>query len=435
MKWCRELYDYIIVGAGLQGGLLTLAINHHQPDATILLIDQGTEVGGNHTWSFHAADVPATAHCWLDALVTSQWSDYLVRFPGFERRVNLPYSSIDSRHFGRIVSQVFQICQLEPSAIQSTGGLQTLPAISGRVKAKRSVTELLSAGTGSSVWRSQADLRSKLLLGTEVDHVSRESVCTPESEFDGKVVIDCRGPDRAEPHSIGHCGFQKFHGFEIELERAWPESYPVVMDGCVNQRDGFRFMYTLPFNSHRVLVEDTQFSDSRELDRAMCLRNVTAFIEKRTNSRWRIIREESGCLPMPWTQALMPSAHNSIKGGYAGGWFHAATGYSFPLAVRFAEAVATTPADRVDNSVRRLVDQHQSQAKQARFLNRLLFRMVRPDRRYEIFRRFYRVLPEESISRFFAHSFTGRDLSRIIVGRPPSRLSPLRFIHSLVHER
>jgi hypothetical protein len=114
----------------------------------------------------------------------------------------------------------------------------------------------------------------------------------------------------------------------------------------------------------------------------------------------------------------------SPAGGYAGGWYHAATGYSMPLAVRFAELVAQTSPDRVAAEVASAAAEDGLRRGFARFLNRLLFCLVRTEDRWKIFRRFYSVLPEERIARFYAHRFTFTDAARIIIGRPPAGLAP-----------
>ena len=119
-------------------------------------------------------------------------------------------------------------------------------------------------------------------------------------------------------------------------------------------------------------------------------------------------------------------------GGYAGGWYHAATGYSMPLAVRFAELVARACPDQVAAEVASAAAEDRLRRGFARFLNRLLFCLVRPADRWKIFRRFYRVLPEERIARFYAHRFTFTDAARIVIGRPPTGLAPIRFARSFV---
>ncbi len=430
------MHDYIIIGGGLQGGLLTLAVKHHQPKASVLLIERGSSIGGNHTWSFHQKDVPAESRAWIEPLVTSRWQNYSVRFPGFERRVNIPYASISSIHFSNVVAEAFR-------ALQTTGYKQS------SVVDFRSSNTVVNLGNDATLRSSKTkatgvlpvdQVESFLLAETEIEFIGAQSVRTKRGvTFTGKVVIDCRGPGRGvieqptdEPYGGG---FQKFYGFEIELQRDWPESYPVVMDACQDQSNGFRFMYSLPFSNRRVLVEDTQFSEEPKVYRAECLRNIEKFVRSKTESAWSIIREESGCLPMPLSHASMPRATLPVQGGYAGGWFHAATGYSFPLAVRFAQAVASVDPEQAVESIATLVAENQSQARFARLLNRLLYRLVKPHKRSGIFQRFYRVLSDDTISRFYSHRFTKYDAFRIVVGRPPAGLTPMRFLNSFRRQR
>jgi len=60
----------------------------------------------------------------------------------------------------------------------------------------------------------------------------------------------------------------------------------------------------------------------------------------------------------------------------------------------------------------------------------LLFELVKPQTRYQIFRRFYRVLDEPAIARFYGHRFTPLDAFRIVVGIPPMGLRPFQFLRS-----
>jgi hypothetical protein len=63
----------------------------------------------------------------------------------------------------------------------------------------------------------------------------------------------------------------------------------------------------------------------------------------------------------------------------------------------------------------------------SQFLNALLFSFVDPEHRWTIFRRLYRALPCERLSRFYAMNFTAIDSFRMIVGWPP-RVAPLRAL-------
>ncbi len=44
--------DIAILGGGLAGGLIALALRKARPDCTLLLVEQDHVLGGNHVWSF-----------------------------------------------------------------------------------------------------------------------------------------------------------------------------------------------------------------------------------------------------------------------------------------------------------------------------------------------------------------------------------------------
>ncbi len=380
-------YDYILVGGGLQAGLLILAIRYHQPRSTVLLIEKDAQLAGNHTWSFHATDIPAAARLWCADLPATYWDGYSVIFPDYQRHVELKYASMASRDFARIVRE----CE--------------------EVDAFRRHLTIMNGQTVTTI---------------TPQHVVTES----GQQIEGTVVIDCRGPTHVPCASTSAAGFQKFHGIEVEIGQDWPRDIPDLMDSRLCQNDGFRFRYILPFSRRRILVEDTCFSDNRRLDAAECRRQSEGYLRQQGIRDWTILRQESGCLPMPYGDHEGPQATLPLRGGYAGGWFHAATGYSFSLAVRFAEAVANVLPEEASASVQQLKASHEFQSQFARFLNRMLFRMVRPETRWQLFRRFYRVLSEEAIARFYAHEFTRADAAKLVIGLPPAGLTPFRFLKS-----
>lgn len=387
MNEMKKSYDYILVGGGLQSGLMALAIRHHQPSARVAIIESDSVLAGNHTWSFHASDVPEGAAPWVAPLIESQWPGYKILVGGRERHVNLAYRSISSQHFAEVITKALR-----------NGDCKIL----------------------TNTWAADVcDNRVTLVDGRQLY---------------ASVVFDNRGPQRVDmQHYKG--GFQKFWGFEIELDHDWPLESPVVMDDRIDQSDGFRFVYTLPMERRRVLVEDTRFSNSPAIDRDECLGKVQAYLSQLGCTDYRIIREESGVLPMPTGGTLPGGELPKLAGGYRGGWFHAATGYSFPMAVAVAEIVAkTAPAD-LTPALQRLSAEHAGRARFARFLNRLLFDLVKPQTRYQIFRRFYRVLDERRIARFYGHRFTRSDAFRIVFGIPPMGLRPVNFFRLLAASR
>jgi lycopene beta-cyclase len=380
-------FDYLLVGGGLQSGLMAAAIAHHQPSAKVGMLERQPTLAGNHTWSFHESDLPTSCRDWFAPFIETRWADYEVIVGGTQKKIDLCYLSMSSNHFA--------------------GQLESL--------ADRGQVTIIGEADATEVTTTFARLR--------------DGRC-----FRANAVFDNRGPDSSIRADFAG-GFQKFWGFEIELESDWPRDHPILMDDRLDQSDGFRFMYSLPFEPRRVLVEDTRFSNCPSLDRTECQQTVQAYLASMGFDRYKVLREEHGVLPMP-TRGQFPGAGlPAFAGGYRGGWFHAATGYSFPLAIQFAEVVATTPVDVLADRLRSLSDQHSVRAAFARFLNRLLFDLVKPAKRYQIFRRFYRVLNEDRVARFYGHRFTAFDAFRIVVGVPPGGLQPFRFFRSLIAKR
>ena len=88
--------DVAVVGAGLAGGMIALALKARHPTLDVRLIDSAETVGGNHLWSFFGSDVD-TADRWIVApLVVHAWRGYDVDFPGHRRTIDATYYSIES---------------------------------------------------------------------------------------------------------------------------------------------------------------------------------------------------------------------------------------------------------------------------------------------------------------------------------------------------
>jgi lycopene beta-cyclase len=119
-----------------------------------------------------------------------------------------------------------------------------------------------------------------------------------------------------------------------------------------------------------------------------------------------------------------------LHGGYQGGWFHPTTGYSFPLAVRLAATIASTPIDALGEQVSALAAREAQQQRYAALLNRMLFQGFAPEQRYHVLERFYR-LPAATVRRFYALTLTAGDRARILCGRPPQGLSLHGFLSAL----
>ena len=375
----RELdykLDYALVGGGLQNGLIALALRAHQPAARIGVIERGPAIGGNHTWCFHAGDLDPERARWIEPLVVTRWPGYDVAFPSHTRRLDSPYACVTSARLAEVVTRSL-------------------------------------ARSGSELWLQSTAIE------VGADRVVVRAASGATEELRARVVIDARGPDAGQPSA---CGWQKFLGQEVVLDAPHGLDRPMLMDATVSQLDGFRFVYVLPLGVDRLLVEDTYFSECPYLDVAALRERITAYVAERGWTVASIEREEVGVLPLPWSGDA-PSTASPLVAGYSGGWFHPVTGYSFPIAWRLAELIATTEPEHLFGAT---LDGHaRAHGRQVRFaqrLNRMLFHWFASADRYRVLERFYR-LPEDTIRRFYALELTGMDRARILLGRPPRGLS------------
>ncbi|HEX4336321.1 MAG TPA: lycopene beta-cyclase CrtY [Polyangiaceae bacterium] len=372
----RDPFDVVLVGGGLQNCLVALAFIELRPGARIALLERGPRLGGNHTWSFHSGDVPGRARQLIDSLVVARWDGYDVAFPAHARWLPLPYASISSERLHAVV-------------------------------AKR-----LASAPGC-----------ELRLESRVIDVRADSVVLDGGEvISGKLVVDSRGPEQCET-TRGRGGYQKFVGLELALSADSPRTRPLLMDARVPQTDGFRFFYVLPFEARRVLVEDTYFSDTPDLEPLARELDVVEYARAAGMRVAGVLRREQGVLPMPTRVAPAPAGTTPLIGGYAGGWFHPATAYSLPVALRLALHLAEHfPDDVFGEDWERLVSEHGTQARFATWLNRLLFGVFRPETRYGALERFYRS-SEALIERFYALRTTRLDRLHLLCGKPPRGLS------------
>lgn len=377
--------DYAIVGGGLSSSLIALALLDRPRPTTLAIIEQDGRLGGNHTWCFHEDDVaPAMADV-VAPLVVQRWAGHDVVFPTLRRRIDATYSAVSSTRLDEVVR----------ARVAASPGSQLLM---GRAAAAIGARHVDLAGGGA---------------------------------VRARVVIDARGPAREAPAAAGRksaagaAGFQKFVGVELALSRPHELARPIVMDATVAQLDGYRFAYVLPLAADRVLVEDTYFSDTAKLDRDVVRERALGYARSRGLWPAQVVREEVGVLPMPWggASAPRPGDGGPLVAGYRGGWFHPATGYSFPVAARLAALVASLPPERLFGpELDRLAASVRRQARYCRQLNRLLFRWCAPASRWQVLARFYQ-LPETTIRRFYALDLSAADQARLLLGRPPPGIS------------
>ena len=373
-RWPEELVaDHVIVGGGLAGGLIALALANAGRGGQVTLVEREPRLGGNHTWSFHLTDLGSDERKLVAPLVAHQWAQHEVRFPGHHRLLEAGYATVTSERFAEVVK-----------ARLAGAGVRLL--LDRRV-----------AAVGSSLVRLE-----------------------DESLVRGRVVIDARGP---EVTAAPRVGYQKFVGLELALQADGPWTRPLLMDATVSQRDGYRFVYLLPFSARRVLVEETMYSTSPLLDDFEIERRILAYVTAHGAAVTGVLRQETGVLPLPLEGGLDLPRARPPRGRVPGRVLSSGDRLLAP-------AGGPGGAGGGDGAHARRyggrAGGHRSPTRTAtqfgELLNRLMFEAMPPASRWTALDRFYR-LPEATIARFYASASTWGDRARILVGRPPAGLS------------
>lgn len=356
--------DIAMAGGGLAGAITALRLLARPAPPRILIFDPAPLEG--RTWSFHQHDVAEDDRRWLSSAVAHEWSGQDVRFPDYRRQLRAGYAT------------------LTPARLRA------------------------------ALQHPSLTIRPATVQAMAADHLTLDD----GTRVDARCVIDARG---IQAHPALDLAFQKFLGQEVELTAPHGLTRPIIMDATVDQIDGYRFVYVLPYGTTRLLIEDTRYSDTAALSADAIRQDITAYA---TAQGWKIaavVAEESGALPLMlgfeaarfWADADLPRI------GMRAAQFHPVTGYSLPDAVRTSAVVERNWAEGsavLAQAIRR--DALARTNGFYRLLNRLLFRAADPAQRRHVMQRFYR-LPEPLIERFYAGRTTKADMARILIGKPP----------------
>ncbi|WP_426577300.1 lycopene beta-cyclase CrtY [Xenorhabdus stockiae] len=369
------LWDLILVGGGLANGLIAMRLKQCHPNLRVLLIEESSDIGGNHTWSFHQDDLTKAEHEWISSLIAHCWSGYDVVFPSYKRTLSHPYFSITSEKFSYTLNSLLKGC----------------------IRTNEHV---------KSITPNNVTLNNGIILTAN-------------------AVIDGRG--WSENLNIVY-GKQAFLGQEWELDSPHGLTQPILMDATVKQNDGYHFIYVLPFSPTRLLIENTYYVDDKLRDKSMLTSEIAEYANQQGWRLRSLVREECGCLPIT-LMGNNPEFWQSLEGQPVSGMrailSHPTTGYTLQHAVRLADRIANLPVFDHINLFLTLKEYSNAQWKRQRFfrmLNRMFFLAGEQNNRWVIMQRFYKLSPE-LISRFYSGKTTCIDKIRILLGKPPIPLA------------
>lgn len=367
--------DVAIIGGGLSGGLIALALCRVDPSLSITIIEAGNRLGGNHRWSWFDSDMNGFGHELMAGFPHESWhGGYDVRFPAYKRELAANYNSLGSSDFAEVLER-----QLNQGSI---------------------------------------------VTGRKACDVSARRITLDNDEvIEAQIVIDCRGITQA-PALTG--GWQVFLGQGWLMDRPHKVTKPVIMDVKVAQKDGYRFVYVLPMDERRLFIEDTYYNDAPTLDRGELHNRIAEYVQQHGWSG-HVEHEETGVLPVitGGNFAQFQSEHR-IDGvamaGARGGFVHPLTSYTLPKAAEIAELVAREIAagrgNLLSSTLEREAQQHWRDTAFYRLLATMLFGAASPQERYRVFEHFYR-LPSDLVERFYSCQSTPLDKARILIGKPP----------------
>ena len=377
--------ELAIVGGGLAGGLIALAIHRARPDVQFQLIEAGDTLGGHHRWSWFASDLSPAGQELLEPFAKTEWNDgYDVAFPEYRRTLRTGYRSLASEDFDRGLRGI-------------------LPAQSLRTGCK------VSALDANGV---------RLANGERVA---------------ARAVIDCRNFCPTQ-HLSG--GWQVFAGRHFRFDRPHGLTRPVIMDAGIAQhapagnRSAYRFMYVLPLTENELFFEDTYYDEMHQFDEGLLRDRIAQYAQDIGLGDGIEIGRETGVLPVitggDFSAYLFSIAVPGVAmAGARGGFAHPLTSYTMPIAVDNALAIAEKAhlsGPDLAAFVRQRADAHWQGTGIYRALGRMLFEAAEPERRVDIFQQFYQ-RPEGLIERFYACKSTLQDKARILSGKPPVSIS------------
>jgi lycopene beta-cyclase len=374
----------IIVGGGLAGGLIALALHRHAPDCRFLVIEAGRTFGGHHRWSWFETDILAHERDLMAGFTLNGWDEgYDITFPRLSRTLPTSYRSLASAEFHRALTE-------------------ELPA-------------------------------DRVRLGTKVASLDAGGVTLADgTRLAARNVIDCRA---FKSSKALNGGWQVFLGQQFRCEEPHGLTRPVIMDASVDQvapygnEAAYRFVYVLPLSETDVFIEDTYYADQPKMD-AEVLKGRVAEYARRNGWKGEVVDQEAGILPVvsggDFNAALAEVAIPGVAlAGARGGFSHPLTSYTLPFAVDNALAIARLIAARPDVSgaelaafCHRRAKRHWRATAYYRVLSRMLFQAAEPHKRVVVFEHFY-ALRGALVERFYAGRSTWPDRLRILTGKPP----------------
>ncbi len=294
-------YDVVILGGGCAGLSLAMrlaALGSRCPKT--LVVERRTEYANDRTWCFWGNSSARLSH-----LVSDSWKQIVLRCQEREIEVDcsrMPYQMIRGQAFYQEALKAIEQC--------------------GNIDLLLGSEPLTEASKSGGKWRIE----------------------TSQGPCSSNFVVDTR-PNR-RPLPRGAVLWQSFYGQEIECQSAsFDPKRPYLMDFSAGHSAGIDFTYVLPFSSTRALIEATTLGPDPLTRNDLTASLAAAIARYAQGAKFRILRAESGNLPMG--SARHRSQHDStyIAAGLTAGGARSSTGYAFQRIQRWADSCSRSLAE------------------------------------------------------------------------------------------
>jgi len=357
--------DVVILGAGCAGLSLASRLAQARTTLRVVLLDPRTNYRDDRSWCFWR---PAQHD--LTDLVSAHWAAW--RFSDTTGRTAL--HRVPGLSYQYIRSIDFYTRSLEIIAAH--------PAIDLRLGVRAG--EITVAAGGIRVETDQGPLLAA-------------------------QVIDTR------PKQQDAILYQSFAGIELlsESPHGFNPDEVTLMGSMEADAGGLRFVYALPIDRHRVILEWTRFG-AVPVSRDQLATELDGVLAEHSLEDAVRVRSEGGVLAMGLAPESTPSLPGVVSAGNAGGALRAASGYGFLRIQRWAEACAA----------RLLAGEpavgHPAEPWSRATLDRLFLQAVRrhPERTAEYFLALAQGVPAPSLLRFLSDGARTPDYARIIGSLP-----------------
>jgi len=360
-------YDYIFAGAGAAGlSLLTRMIASGKfSNKKILLVDKAPKTSNDRTWCFWEKE-----KSFFEEIVYRKWDQLKFESNSFSMPLDIAsyqYKMIRGIDF---YNYCFDIIKQEANIIIRYGEIRF-----------EQINE-----NKTTLYIDDAELNTeKSIVFNSIPFVSSS----------GKNSL----------HLLQH-----FKGWIIETnERKFDPGVATLMDFRVHQDHGASFVYVLPLDTNRALIEYTLFTE-KLLPTEKYNNELRDYISRFMQlQQYTIEEEEFGIIPM--TNTRFPFYQNGIYNiGTAGGQTKASTGYTF----QFIQKQSLLIVEHLERN-QSLMDITSTHAR-FRFYDSVLLQLLvnKIPEGHEIFTRLFRCNKASAIFKFLDNETSLREELRII---------------------